>query len=137
MQDIRQLNWQLLCYTYFSFSVLCVLFSYRKKWLSYLSHAVSPNLHGKFELNEAFSLSFCWILNKLIIINFFILVFFIILHHVIFVLILTTRRFWQQEYYLINVWDSQSPLWVISRGFVGLFKILNIIIWLYIVVWLI
>ena len=32
----------------FFFSLaFCVLFSYRQKWLSYLSHAINPYLHGK------------------------------------------------------------------------------------------
>ena len=49
-----------LCYiSFFSSLALCVLFSYCKKWLSYLSHPNSPYLHGKLtNWASAFYLSF-------------------------------------------------------------------------------
>ena len=48
----------LLCYISFVSSI--ALFSSRKKWLSYLSHAISPYLHGKLiKWKSVFCLSFC------------------------------------------------------------------------------
>ena len=64
----------LVCYISFCF-LFCSLFSYLKKWLSYLSHAISPCLHGKLvNWTSAFYLSFCCkvlprILNILIFMN--------------------------------------------------------------------
>ena len=52
----------LLCYIFlFIFTLaLCVLFSYRKMWLSYLSHAISPYLHGKLiNWTSPFYFRFC------------------------------------------------------------------------------
>ena len=66
----------LLCYISFCFlfSSLCSVF-YWKKWVGYLSHVISPYLHGKL-INSlsAFYLSFCCtvlsrILNILIFMN--------------------------------------------------------------------
>ena len=62
-------------YVMFPFVSSIVLFSSRKKWLSYLSHAISPYLHGKLiSSTGAFYLSFCCtvlprILNILIFMN--------------------------------------------------------------------
>ena len=63
----------LICYISFCFSI--ALFSSRKKWLSCLSHAISPYLHGKLmNWTSELYLSFCCtvlprILNILIFMN--------------------------------------------------------------------
>ena len=63
----------LLCYISFVSSM--ALFSFRKKWLSYLPHAISPYLHGKLiNWTIEFYSSFCCtvlprILNILIFTN--------------------------------------------------------------------
>ena len=47
-------------YVMFPFASPIALFSSRKKWLSYLSHAISPYLHGKLtNWTGALYLSFC------------------------------------------------------------------------------
>ena len=62
-------------YVIFPFVSSIALFSSRKKWLSYLSHAISPYLHGKLiNWTSAFYLNFCCtflprILNILIFMN--------------------------------------------------------------------
>ena len=60
---------------YFLFVSSIALFSSRRKWLSYLSHAISPYLHGRLiNWTSMFYLSICCtvlprILNKLIFMN--------------------------------------------------------------------
>ena len=62
-------------YVIFPFNSSIALFSSRKKWLSYLSHVISPYLHEKLiNWTSAFYLSFCCtvlprILNILIFMN--------------------------------------------------------------------
>ena len=55
----------LLCYifTFVSTLALCILFFYLQKWLSYLSHVISPCLYGKLiNWTNAFYLRFCCII---------------------------------------------------------------------------
>ena len=55
----------LLCYifTFVSTLALCILFFYLQKWLSYLSHVISPCLYGKLRnWTSAFYLRFCCII---------------------------------------------------------------------------
>ena len=69
----NSVHWQSL--VIFPFVSSIALLSSRKKWLSYLSHAINPYLHRKLtNWTNAFYLSFCctvWprILNILIFIN--------------------------------------------------------------------
>ena len=46
------MHWQslMLYFEVFFTLALCVLFSYYKKWLSYISHAISPYLHEQMHL---------------------------------------------------------------------------------------
>ena len=83
------------------------LFSSHKKWLSYLSHAISPYLYGKLiNWTSAFYLSFCRmvllrILNVLIFMNFnylylsiiFYAFSYVMLHCMVFVSIFITNRY--------------------------------------------
>ena len=70
----NSVHWQSLM-LYFLFVSCIALFSSRKKWLSYLLHAISPYLHGNLiNWTSTFSLSFCCtvlcrILNRLIFMN--------------------------------------------------------------------
>ena len=59
----------LFCYFSFCFLFSCLLsVFYRKKWLSYLSHVISPYLHGKLiKWTSAFYLIlFCLVLPKIL-----------------------------------------------------------------------
>ena len=73
----NSVHWQLF-YVIFPFVSSIALFSSHKKRLSYLSHTISPYLHGKLmNWTSAFYLSFCCkvlprILNILIFMNRFI-----------------------------------------------------------------
>ena len=109
---IPRLNLKTVCIFIFPFVSSIALFSSRKKWLSYLSHAISPYLHGKLiNWTSAFHLSFCCtvlprILNILIFMNklnryfnylYLSIIFYAFsyatLHRMVFVSILTTSRY--------------------------------------------
>ena len=105
---------------------LCVLFSYHKKWLSYLSHAISPYLHGNLKnCTSAFYLMFCCtvlprILNKLLLLmnrgissicicqSYFMLFLCNFTSHVF-----VSSRYitWLIFAFSLPMWDIQSPLW--------------------------
>ena len=139
----------LICYISFCFSI--ALFSSRKKWLSCLSHAISPYLHGK-SLNWAstFYLSFCctvlpWIYESLWIVLFHLFVF------VNYILCFSICNFTshgicinsdnQQIYYLINIYFFVAcvgpPKSVLTKYLGILLGFQNWVIRFYIVVWLI
>ena len=96
---IPRLNLKTVCIFIFPFVSSIALFSFRKKWLSYLSYTISPYLHGKLInwTSEFYLNFFCMvlprILNILIFMNTIFYAFsYVILHRMAFVSILTTTR---------------------------------------------
>ena len=127
------------------------LFPSRKKWLSYLSHSISPYLHGKvINWTNAFYLSFCCtvlprILNILIFMNRVISIICtckLYFHMWFYIKGICINFDNQQIYHLINLYffcclcgTGKFCFDKISRDFVRLSKLW--VIRLYIVVWLI
>ena len=94
-------------YVIFPFVSSTALFSFRKKWLNYLSHAISPYLHGKLiNWTSAFYSSF-WLLNIIIFMNRFISIIYIcqwyfMLFHMQFYIAWYLYQIWQPADILFN-----------------------------------
>ena len=96
-------------YVIFPFVSTIALLSFCKKWLTYLSHAISPYLYEKLiNWTSAFYLNFCCtvlprILNLLIFINRVISIIcicqlYFMLFHMYFYIIWYLYQFWQPAY---------------------------------------